>query len=282
MSAAPIGIFDSGVGGLSILGHIRDLLPHEDCLYFADQAHIPYGSKTQAQVLDYSRAITQFLLEHGAKIIVVSCNTASAAALQPLRLEFPKVPIVGMEPAIKPALAATKSGRIGVLATPVTFLGEQFNEKVELAGRTAEIFNRTLPGMVELIEAGEEAGQQAGEILDSVLSPLLAAGVDTLVLACTHYPFVQPLIRSRVPAGVVIIDPAPAIARQTARVLAESGLTHRDPAPGHIVYFSSASAIRLAASAERLIAQSGEPRKADWDGGKLHPGDLRRDRNSQP
>jgi glutamate racemase len=221
---APIGMFDSGVGGLSILQKVCHLLPAETVIYFADQANVPYGPRPMAEIQRFSRAITAFLLERSAKLVVVACNTASAASLHNLRSEFPHVPFVGMEPAVKPAAATSRSHLVGVLATPATFQGALFASIVERFAQGVEVVEQTLPGLVECIEAGDLDGPAPRSIIERGLAPLLERGVDTLVLACTHYPFVIPLIREIAGPKVDVIDPAPAIARQTARLLAEHGL----------------------------------------------------------
>ncbi len=217
--ASPIGIFDSGVGGLSVLRAIRTELPAESILYLADQAHVPYGPRPLEEVRAFSRAISHFLIQQGAKIIVVACNTASAAALHYLRQEFPDLPFVGMEPAVKPAAEHTHSGRVGVLATPATFQGKLYASVVERFARGVEIYQDACPGLVEQIEAGNLAGPATRAILESALIPMLRQGIDTVVLGCTHYPFVIPLIQEIVGPAVRVIDPAPAIARQVQRVL---------------------------------------------------------------
>ena len=221
---SPLGVFDSGVGGLSILRAIRRQLPAEDLLYIADQAHVPYGARPLQQVRAFASAITRFLLSRGAKLIVVACNTASAAALHPLRQAFPEVPFVGMEPAVKPAAEMTRSGKVGVLATPATFQGALYGSVVERFAHDVTLLQDTCPGLVAEIEAGRAGGSTARQILEQALQPMLAAGIDTIVLGCTHYPFVAGQIAEIAGPDVRLIDPAPAVARQVGRVLAERGL----------------------------------------------------------
>jgi glutamate racemase len=213
-----IGILDSGIGGLTVLRHIQALLPHEQLLYFADQAHVPYGSRSVEEIYHYTAAIIRFLLDRRARLIVVACNTASAA-LDMLRRTFPDLPIVGMEPAVKPAAAQTKSGKIGVLATPGTFRSQRYASLMARYGQSIEVFEDPCYGLVELIEAGAVTAAETEQLLHRILQPMLRAGVDTLVLGCTHYPFVLPLLRSITGERVTIIDPAPAVARQTRNVL---------------------------------------------------------------
>ena len=266
MSSQPIGLLDSGVGGLSILRETRRLLPSEDMVFFADQAHVPYGSRPLAEVREYSEGITRFLLERGAKLIVVACNTASAAALRHLRRLFPGTPFVGMEPAVKPAAEATRTRVVGVLATPATFQGELFASVVERFAGGVRILQQTLPGLVERIEDGDLDGPGTRAILEDALNPLLAQGVDTLVLACTHYPFVIPLIQQIAGPGVRVIDPSPAIARQTQRVLAARALAEPGGHDGTVTFLTSGDPSRLAAMAERLIGERGPSRQARWEG----------------
>jgi glutamate racemase len=265
---APIGVFDSGVGGLSILRQIRKLLPYEDLVYFADQNHVPYGPRPMAEVRHFAVGISRLLLELDAKVIVVACNTASAAALQHLRATFPQVPFVGMEPAVKPAAEVTQSGQVGVLATPATFEGELFASVIARFASGVEVHQRTVPGLVERIEQGDLTGPETRYLLSQAIEPLLAAGIDTLVLGCTHYPFVIPTIAELVGPHVAVIDPAPAIARQTRTLLEEQGLATAAGAPGKTVYLSSGDPARLAELATRLIDIPGEFARADWHEGR--------------
>ncbi len=211
---APIGIFDSGVGGLSVLRAIRAQLPKENLLYFADQNHVPYGSRSLEEVCTFSEEITHFLLAQGAKIIVVACNTASAAALRHLRKTFPYIPFVGMEPALKPAAEQSNSGIVGVLATPATFQGALYASVVERFASGVTVLQNTCTGLVEEIERGALDAESTRGILNEALRPMLGRGLDTLVLGCTHYPFVIPLIEEIAGPTIRVIDPAPAVARQ--------------------------------------------------------------------
>ena len=265
----PIGVFDSGVGGLSILRQLRLQLPGEDFLFFADQAHVPYGPRPLAEVREFSVAIARFLLDQRAKLIVVACNTASAAALHYLRRTFPEVPFVGMEPAVKPAAETTRTRRVGVLATPATFQGELFASVVERFASGVEVLPLTLPGLVEQIERGDLEDPTTRAMVESALRPLLHQGVDTLVLACTHYPFVIPLIEDIAGPGVRVIDPSPAIARQVSRLLAEGGLRSGREAGGQLTLISSADGDSLLRMARQLIAADGVPATARWSHGRL-------------
>lgn len=218
----PIGLFDSGVGGLSVWRQVVRQLA-ENTIYFADQVHIPYGPRALDEIRAFSEAITRFLLERGCKLIVVACNTASAAALQELRRQFPAIPFVGMEPAIKPAAQHSRTRKVGVLATPATFQGKLFASVVERFANGVELVNQVCPGLVEQVEAGRLDTPDTVELVRQYLTPVLAAGADTIVLACTHYPFLSPVIQRLAGAGVEVIDPAPAIARQVGRVLEQRG-----------------------------------------------------------
>jgi len=220
--SARVGVFDSGVGGLSVLRAIRRQLPGVRALYVADQAHVPYGPRPVAEVRVFSEGIARYLLARGARLIVVACNAASAGALHHLREILPRVPFVGMEPAVKPAAETTRTGKVGVLATPATFQGALFASVVERFANGVELFTHTCPGLVAQIEAGNLDGAQTRTILEDALRPMLSEGIDTVVLGCTHYPFVIPLIQQIVGPGVRVIDPAPAVARQAGRVLAQT------------------------------------------------------------
>lgn len=263
-SHQPIGIFDSGVGGLSVLRAVRDLLPHENVLYLADQAHIPYGPRQKADIRAFSFGITEFLLMQGAKLIVVACNTASAAALQDLRAHFPEVPFVGMEPAVKPAAAVTHTGRVGVLATPTTFAGDMYAALVDRFGKGIKIYQSTCPGLVEQIERGDLDTPATQSILEDALFPMLNEGVDTVVLGCTHYPFVIPLIESITGPEVRTIDPAPAIARQTQRLLAEHDWLNPSAESGALQFFTSGAPDFLQAVLPQLLGETGLVSQVGW------------------
>lgn len=194
-------------------------LPGETFIYLADQAHVPYGARPLEQVRAFSQAITRYLLAQGAGLIVVACNAASAAALHKLREIFPQTLFVGMEPAVKPAAEHTLSGKVGVLATPATFQGALYASVVERFAKSVQLLQHTCPGLVAQIEVGEINTPRTKEILEQALGPMLVQGIDTVVLGCTHYPFVIPLIEQIAGPGVRVIDPAPAVARQAQRLL---------------------------------------------------------------
>jgi glutamate racemase len=250
----PIGVFDSGVGGLSVVREIRSALPGEDILYVADSAYCPYGGRPLDEIRARSFAVSRFLLDHGAKLIVVACNSASGAALEALR-EVLEVPVVGMEPAVKPAASETRNGKVGVLATAATLQAERFDRLMANHAANVVVVPQACPGLVELVEAGETAGAAAESVLTPLLAPLQAAEVDTVVLGCTHYPFLRGAIGSILGPNVAIIDTGAAVARQTGRVLQERGEL-RQGAGGRLSLFTTADAAAVAATVERLL---GEP-----------------------
>lgn len=214
-----IGMFDSGLGGLSVWRQLTAQLPDEPVLYLADQGYCPYGGRSDAEIIARAEAITDYLLQQGATLLLVACNTATSAAARHLRLKYPNLPIVGMEPAIKPAALSSQSGSIGVLATQATLRGEKFRQlAAQLQSRTA-IFSQAGNGFVELVESGQLDGEQTRATVAAALAPLLAHNVDHIVLGCTHYPFLAPVIRAQLPAHIDIIDPTDAVVRQTLRLL---------------------------------------------------------------
>jgi glutamate racemase len=227
------------VGGLTVWREIVRQAPHEDTLYLADQAHVPYGSRSLSEVQGYAEAITRFLLERGAKIIVVACNTASAAALHPLRRRFPRVPFVGMEPAVKPAVERTRTGVVAVIATPATFQGQLFASLVERYAHDVQVITQVCAGLVDAVEAGAVKAPETKDLLRQCLAPLIEAQVDQLVLGCTHYPFLRTAIEGILGEGVSVIDPAPAVARQTHRVLIRRGAEAVRDRAGRHVFFTS-------------------------------------------
>jgi len=272
MSLAPIGLFDSGVGGLSVLRSIRQQLPNEQVLFIADQAHVPYGPRQLAEVRAFSEAITRYLLDRGAKLVVVACNTASAAALYYLRETFPQFPFVGMEPAVKPAAEQTLSGVVGVLATPSTFQGELYASVLDRFAKGVTVLQATCPGLVSQIEKGCLDSPETRAILEKALHPMLASGVDRVVMGCTHYPFVIPLIREIVGSQVEVIDPSPAIARQTGRLLEALALSSPKAGPGAVQYLTTADPHRLQALLPLLSGDSVPAQPLSWEQGRLTEG----------
>ena len=266
MEKAPIGVFDSGVGGLTVLRELRLRLPQEDILYVADQAHAPYGSRELTELRRFGFGIVEFLLARGAKLIVVACNTISAAALQPLRAAYPAVPFIGMEPAVKPAAEESARGIIGVIATEATFQGALFASVVNRYGRGVQVITRTVPGLVERIEAGQVEGPELEILLRQRLQPLVDAGVDELVLGCTHYPFVIRALQNAVGPDVRIIDPSPAVARQTEQVLTDRMLLAAGGA-GTTAAYTSGDPEALRRFLRHTLGEEFPVRGTEWTGG---------------
>lgn len=239
MSARPIGIFDSGVGGLSVAKEIAHRLPHERLLYFADTAYCPYGGRPLPEIRERSLEVADELVRRGAKAVVVACNTATGAALEALRATF-SVPIVGLEPAVKPAVARSRNGRVGVMATTTTLKTERFARLLREHAAGVQVFAQPCPGLADLVEAGETDGELLLGVLRELLAPLQTGEVDTVVLGCTHYPFVKSAIASVMGEGVEILDSGAAVARQVERVLRE----------GEVVAEGGAGGIEVLTSAE--------------------------------
>ena len=228
-AAVVIGFFDSGVGGISVWREVRRRLPGCSTLYVADNEHCPYGSRPSSEIRRFSHGIARFLLEHGAGLIVVACNTASAAALQWLRSQF-DAPFVGMEPAVKPAARLTRTGHIGVLATQGTVSGDLFRDTSARHATDVKLHVQVAHGLVERVESGQAESPETERLLRQYLNPMLQAGVDQIVLGCTHYPFLLPMLRRIVPDDVSVIDPAAAVACQVERLLIERRGTGPSPA----------------------------------------------------
>lgn len=253
-----IGLFDSGVGGLSVAVEVRRLLPTADLIYLADRERAPYGERSLEEVRRYAAGITAALLSRGARLVVVACNTASAAALAELRRLHPDVPFVGMEPAVKPAAALTRRGAIGVLATPATFQGELYASVVERFAVGRRVIPVACPGLADLVESGALQGSEAEGLVRRYVEPLVQAGVDTLVLACTHYPFLLPLIRRAAGPEVTVIDPAPAVARRVAQVASEVGMA---AGQGTLRFLASGEPGELAGLVAALTGWEVEPER---------------------
>jgi glutamate racemase len=266
VSSIALGLFDSGVGGLSVASELMRLAPAQQIIYLADQVHAPYGQRSLADIRALAKGITRFLIQEGAGLIVIACNTASAAALHSLRNSFPEVPFVGMEPAIKPAAEHTRTGHVGVIATEATFQGELFASLMDRFATGITVHTQTCPALVPLVEAGELCSERTRVALKGYLAPLLDVGIDELVLGCTHYPFLRPLIEQVVGAGVEIVDPAPAVARQTVRVLVGRGwLAERNREITHRFY-TSADPGRFRTALRDLVGLDTEVQQAAWDG----------------
>ena len=262
---ALLGLFDSGVGGLSVARELMRQAPAQPMLYFADQANAPYGQRSLAEIRRLAEGISRFLLEEGAQVIVVACNTASAAALHWLRERFSEAPFVGMEPAIKPAAERSRTRHVGVIATEATFQGELFASLMDRFATGIRVHTQSCPVLVPLVEAGELDSERARAALRSYLTPLLEAGIDELVLGCTHYPFLSPLIEQTVGREVEIVDPAPAVARQAIRVAAELGEQAQGmAATATYRFYTSGSPERFQRAVRELIGLDVEVAQAVW------------------
>lgn len=247
-----IGVFDSGVGGLSVAAELRRLLPAETLIYYADSGHCPYGGKPPAAIRERAVAITEELLDAACKLVVVACNTATIAAVEHLRATYP-VPFVGMEPAIKPAVAATRGGVIGVLATGAALAGDKFHRLVAAHARDLRVITQPCPGLVECVERGDLDGPEPAALVRRYLEPLLEQGADTIVLGCTHYSFLKPLIAAIAGPEVRLLDTSEAVARHTGRVLAREGLAVA-PGAGGFSWRTSGDRARVGPVIERLLA----------------------------
>ena len=222
-----IGVLDSGIGGLSVLREIQQLLPHENLLYVADQAHLPYGTRPLDEVREFSEGITRFMLAQNAKLVVIACNTASAAALYDLRETFPDMPFVGMEPAVRPAARDTRTGIIGVIATKATFQGRLYASLIDRFANGLEVITRDCPELVLLAERGMPYTESDYADVSDLLADFREAHADQLVLGCTHFAFVKPLIAAAMGEDAAIIDPAPAVAQQVQRVLTQYDILNK-------------------------------------------------------
>ena len=233
-----LGVFDSGVGGLSVLRAIRAALPYEQLVYVADSGHAPYGDQSEAHITQRTLRVGHWLAEQGVKAITIACNTATVVAAKSLR-EQTHLPVVAIEPAIKPAVALTRSGVVGVLATSQTVQSASVARLVELYGTDKRILLQACPGLVEHVERADLNSTQTEALLMQLITPLLAQGADTLVLGCTHYPFLRDLIQRVAGEGVMLLDPAEAVARELARRLAEAGCVSDGTQLGEVQFFTS-------------------------------------------
>lgn len=265
----PIGVFDSGVGGLSVLRAIRATLPSWPVIYFADQAHVPYGTRQIEEVRLFAHEITRFLQYRGARLVVVACNTASVAALKSLRESFPDLPFVGMEPAVKPAAEQTHSRVVGVLATEATFHTAMYASVVERFAQGVTVLQDSCKGLVTQIEKGDLDGPDTRKILENAISPMLAQGVDTIVMGCTHYPFVIPLIEQIAGPEVRVIDPAPAIARQVQRLLETNNISNENPFQAEVEFLTTGDPDHFSRMITRLLSEHHPVEKVTWVDGRL-------------
>ena len=253
----PIGVFDSGVGGLSVLREIRRELPGEDLLYVADSGYAPYGDMSEQLIEARSVSLIEFLLSRQAKAIVVACNTVTGVAIRALRARFP-VPIVGMEPAVKPAAATTKSGVVGVLATTRTLSSDNFIRLQERFGADVDIVVQPCAGLADRVEAGDLTGDKTRALVEQYVQPMLDRGADTIVLGCTHYPFLTALIQSITGPEVAIIDPAAAVARELRRRLEDLGLAGSGTHSGTERFWTSDSRAQAESIISRLWSEDTE------------------------
>ena len=270
-----IGVFDSGEGGLSVLKEITRLLPEAEYVYYSDNAHCPYGEKSPEYIQDHARAITERLLKEGADVIVVACNTATAAAISVLRSEYSDassqevrdrvqkltggrhdhICFIGMEPAVKPAALGTRTGVVGVLATAGTLKGSKYLKTKESVDDQVNVFEHVGRGFVELVEEGRLSGSEAEDVVKASLGPLLSAGADIIVLGCTHYPFLLPVLQKVAGPDIRFIDPAPAVARQLVHVLERDGMLSAGEASSALARKASA----VPSSPHVKLLSSGDP-----------------------
>lgn len=270
-----IGVFDSGEGGLSVLKEITRLLPEAEYVYYSDNAHCPYGEKSSEYIQDRARAITERLLKEGADVIVVACNTATAAAISVLRSEYSDassqevrdkvreltggrhdhICFIGMEPAVKPAALGTRTGVVGVLATAGTLKGSKYLKTKESVDDQVNVFEHVGRGFVELVEEGRLSGSEAEDVVKASLGPLLSAGADIIVLGCTHYPFLLPVLQKVAGPDIRFIDPAPAVARQLVHVLERDGMLSAGEASSALARNASA----VPSSPHVKLLSSGDP-----------------------
>ena len=250
-----IGVIDSGVGGLTVLVRLIEAMPGQPFLYVADQAWCPYGPRPVGELRQRLTELVGWMIAEGCRLVVVACNTATAAAIETLRASFP-IPFVGMEPAVKPAALHSQTHHIGVLATAGTLQGELFRRTAAACARYAQVHIAVGTGLVELVEAGKADTPEARERLRELLAPLLAAGIDHLVLGCTHYPLLMPALVEVLPPTVTIVDPAPAVAQQALRlattIVASDGEAGRVYPP--VAFFSTHNTADLEAFAHRVFA----------------------------
>ena len=244
----PIAVFDSGVGGISVLKHIHALLPNEQLIYIADSKYAPYGNKTPAEIQSRCFEIADFLVAKKAKALVVACNTATAAAIDAMRDKY-DLPIIGMEPAVKPAAEASRNGIIGVLATTGTLKSAQFAALLESYGRNVKVVTQACVGLVECVERGELNDAATKALIQQYTAPLLAEGADAIVLGCTHYPFVKDVIREIVGADISLIDTGSAVAKQLKRQLEEKGLLSSSQKIAEVTFSTNSEA----ANAQQVI-----------------------------
>lgn len=250
---ACIGLLDSGVGGLSVLRDIHCLLPQYPTIYFADQAHLPYGPRPAAEIQHFVSKIADFLIEQGAAVIVIACNSASAASLDYLRQRHPDIPFVGMEPAVKPAVELTQTGVIGVLTTRATAEGPLYQRVLARYAGNVRVMTQIAPELVQIVEQGSQNTAHNREVISACVGPFIQANVDQVALACTHFPFLIPVLQDIMGVGVHLIDPSPAIARQVGRVMPD----HLPIVAQENRYFTSGSAEQFRQMLRKLVQIEG-------------------------
>lgn len=260
---AAIGVFDSGMGGLTILSALRQELPNENYIYFGDTAHCPYGARSEAEIIDLSVRISRFLIEQGVKLIVVACNTASQAALAALRATFPSIPFVGVVPAVKPAARATKKGRIGIAATNQAARATYLRQLIDEFAGGIQAFAIGCPELVTLVEEGQLDGPLVEETVRIALDPILREDIDVIVLGCTHFPALRPVIERVATQHVQVIDSGSAIARRTRYVLDTENLMHPNTAPGDLRAWCSGDPEKFSVIASELLGYSVATRQTD-------------------
>lgn len=252
-SEAPIGVFDSGVGGISVLRELVALMPQEDFIYYGDSLHAPYGTKPHDEIHQYVLATVEKLLQYHVKIIVIACNTATSVSIRVLRQLYPQIHFVGIEPAIKPAAEMRPGSRILVMATPTTLSEEKFQKNVARFQSQADFIPVPCPGLMDLIESGHLSDQAARDYLENLLSPYLSKPVGAIVLGCTHYPFIRGLLQQMVGSHVLIVDGSGGTAREARRRLAANGLLRTDERMGHIKLQNSSPSPGLIALSQKLL-----------------------------
>jgi glutamate racemase len=255
MPNRPIGIFDSGVGGVSVLKEIHKQLPNEQLIYIADSAYAPYGDKDAKTIQQRCRRITQFLLQHNIKALVIACNTATAIAAEALRAEFPEIIIIGLEPAIKPAVELTRTGKIGILATKQTIKSPRLANLIHNYAQGINIEKQACPGLAEQVEAGRLTSKKTQKLLSLYLQPMLKKGIDTLVLGCTHYPFLLTSITQLTQGAVQILETSVPVTQQLQRVLASHTLLRKKSLRGNIIFYSSAEQSKKHRKSVQLLCQ---------------------------
>jgi glutamate racemase len=267
-ASSPIGVFDSGLGGLSVLREIRRILPCEDLIYVADSGYAPYGERPRDYIDRRTHAMVDFLVSEGVKAVVVACNTATSVSVDGLRARL-ELPIVAIEPAIKPAAAHTQSGVVGVLATTQTLAGSKFAHLVAEHARDVQVLSQPCPGLVERVEAGDLWSEETRALVERYVPPLITRGADTLVLGCTHYPFVRALVEEVAGPSVTVIDSAAPVAQQLRRRLADGGLLRNGTEPGRWWLFTTGLPERVGPVARLLLESPVDVRPVTVAGSKI-------------